>query len=95
MTTPAAVADRVAEILGDRWTATPGPWKASGQLEAEGADTYSLDVDERGELCLWASLNPSGPIAVFREVHAIEEIEAVTEGIAKAIRRHHAASDQG
>ncbi|MEV5989506.1 hypothetical protein AB0L85_31920 [Streptomyces sp. NPDC052051] len=73
----------------------PGPWKTSGHLEAEGADTYSLDVDERDELCLWAGLNPSGPIAVFREAHAIEEIKAVSEGIAEAIRQHHATPDQG
>ncbi|MFD8726224.1 hypothetical protein ACFV2H_52085 [Streptomyces sp. NPDC059629] len=95
MTTPAAVADRVAEILGGNWTATAGPWKASGHLDAPGADPYALHVDEHGELCLWASLNPLGPIAVFREVHTPEDIEAVTKGIAEEIRQHHTPADQG
>ncbi|MFF4361009.1 hypothetical protein [Streptomyces sp. NPDC001604] len=86
MTTPASVADRVAEILGGNWTVTAGPWKASGHLDAPGADRYELHVDEHGELCLWASLTPLGPIAVFREVHTPEDIEAVAEGVAEEIR---------
>jgi hypothetical protein len=95
MTTPAAVANRVAEILGGNWTATAGPWKASGRLDAPGTGPYALDVDEHGELRLWASLNPLGPIAVFREVHTPKDIEAVTEGIAEEIRQHRSPADQG
>ncbi|MEU3282007.1 hypothetical protein [Streptomyces antibioticus] len=95
MTTPAAVADRVAEILGGNWTATAGPWKASGRLDAPGTDRYALHVDTHGELCLWGKLNPLGPVAVFREVDTPEDIEAVAEGIAGEIRQRHTPAHQG
>ncbi|WP_210581914.1 hypothetical protein [Streptomyces sp. GESEQ-4] len=94
MTTPAAVADRVAEILGGRWKAAPGPWESYGRLDAPEADTYTLHVDDHGELCLRANLDPTGEIASFREVRTPEGIKAVTEAIAEAIRQHHTTADQ-
>ncbi|MEV4040383.1 hypothetical protein [Streptomyces umbrinus] len=94
MTTPAAVAQRVAEILGGSWKASPGPWEAYGRLDAQDADTYTLHVDDHGELCLSAYLDPTGEIASFREAHTPEGIKAVTEAVADAIRQHHASADQ-
>ncbi|MGW2291210.1 hypothetical protein [Streptomyces phaeochromogenes] len=94
MTTPAAVADRVAEILGGSWKASHGPWKSYGRLDARDADTYTLDVDDHGELCLRANLAPFGEIASFREMHTAEGIKAVTEAVADAIRQHHTNADQ-
>jgi hypothetical protein len=70
MTTPAAVAGRVAGILGGNWKAGAGPWETYGRLDAPDADTYTLHVDDHGELCLWANLDPGGEIASFREIHA-------------------------
>jgi hypothetical protein len=94
MTTPAAVAERVAQILGGNWKAAPGPWESSGSLDAPDADTYTLHVDDRGELCLWANLDPTGAIASFREVRTPEGITAVTGAVADAIRLHHTVADQ-
>lgn len=87
MITPAAVASLAAEFLGGNWKATPGPWQASGVLDAPGADTYTLTVDERGELRLTASLAPCGPVAVFREPRTPQETEDVAEAVAEAIRQ--------
>jgi hypothetical protein len=93
MTTPAAVADRVAEILGGRWKAAAGPWETFGRLDAPDADTYTLHVDDHGELCLWTNLEPTGEIVSFRELRTPEGMEAIAQAIAEAIRQHHTAAD--
>ncbi|MGW2104560.1 hypothetical protein ACWCPX_44310 [Streptomyces olivaceoviridis] len=94
MTTPASMAARVAEILGGDWKADSGPWETYGRLDAPDADTYTLHVDDHGELCLWANLDPTGELASFRKVHTPEGIEVIAEAIAEAIRQHHTAADQ-
>ncbi|KUN17539.1 hypothetical protein AQJ11_37335 [Streptomyces corchorusii] len=94
MTTPASMAARVAEILGGDWKADSGPWETYGRLDAPDADTYTLHVDDHGELCLWADLDPTGELASFRKVHTPEGIEVIAEAIAEAIRQHHTAADQ-
>ncbi|WP_369228419.1 hypothetical protein AB5J52_48075 (plasmid) [Streptomyces sp. R39] len=89
MTTPAAIAHRAAKILGSAWNAYTGSWEALGRLNAPDTDTYTLDVDvDEGELRLTAGLDPTGPIATFREMHTPAGIAAVTEAVAQEIRRH-------
>ncbi|MGY9066918.1 hypothetical protein [Streptomyces sp. CAS3] len=94
MTTPAGVADRVAEILGGGWKAGSGPWEAYGLLDAPDADTYTLHVDDHDELSLWANLDPGGKIASFRPARTPAEVEAIAKAIAEAICQHHITADQ-
>ncbi|MET9089429.1 hypothetical protein ABZX77_47530 [Streptomyces sp. NPDC004237] len=62
-------------------------------MTAPDTDTYTLDVDDEGELRLTADLDPNGPIATFREMHTPAGIAAVTEAVAEEIRRHLAETE--
>ncbi|CAM5362395.1 hypothetical protein [Streptomyces viridochromogenes] len=89
MHTPAAIATLAAGFLGEPWAAERGPWGVNGSLRAPETDTFTLHVDDHGQLCLESVFDGSGTIDRFPEQPTTMD-EAVTTArkVAEAIRLH-------
>ncbi|WP_405542715.1 hypothetical protein OG478_13570 [Streptomyces phaeochromogenes] len=93
MSTPAAIAQHAAAILGGNWSAECGPWEVNGRLTAPEIDTFTLHVDDHGQLCLEAVFDRFGEIARFPQLPTGQGGETVAHDVAMAIRQHLAMDE--
>ncbi|MEE1838164.1 hypothetical protein [Streptomyces sp. SP17KL33] len=87
------MADLVAAALGPTWKTDRGPWGVHSSLSASGeaeSDTYTLDVDDHGLLCLAAYTLPGGNLASYQEPHGSSDTFRTVNSIADDIREYEA-----
>ncbi|MDX3126564.1 hypothetical protein [Streptomyces scabiei] len=88
-----AMADLVAAALGPTWKTDRGPWGVHSSLSASGeaeSDTYTLNVDDHGLLCLAALSHPGGDLASYPEPHGSNDAFATVNKLADLIREYEA-----